>query len=319
MKLQTQLPLKPEKNQIGYDSELLLIGSCFAQHIGEKLDYFKFRNLQNPFGILFHPVSIENLVSRAVRDIPYSNDEIFFHNERWHSFDSHSDLSDSSAEKVVQKLNSGLKHTKEQIGKATHMIITLGTAWAYRHINQNMLVANCHKVPQKEFTKELLSVNEIATSLKNSIQLIRTINQTVNLIFTVSPVRHLKDGFVENQRSKAHLIAASHEVLEKSGAHSANEGYFASYELMMDELRDYRFYGADMVHPNQLAIDYIWEKFKLVSIAENAHSTMGKVDTIQKGLRHRPFNGTSEQHKKFEINLEEKIKDLQRAHPFITF
>lgn len=319
MKLQTQIPLKPEKNQISYDSELLLIGSCFAQHIGSKLDYFKFRNLQNPFGILFHPVSIENLVSRAVRSIPYSHDEVFFYNERWHCFDSHSDLSDLSAEKLLQNLNLRLERTREQIVKATHVVITLGTAWAYRHIEQGTLVANCHKVPQKEFKKELLSAHEVATSIKKTMQLVRTIKPNANFVFTVSPVRHLKDGFVENQLSKAHLITAIHEVLEKSNAQGVGEGYFPSYELMMDELRDYRFYKTDMVHPNQLAIDYIWEKFKFVSIAENAHTIMDKVDVIQKGRLHRPFNAPSEQHKKFEKNLEEKIKDLQRAYPFMMF
>lgn len=319
MKLQTQIPLKPAKNQISYDSELLLIGSCFAQHIGGKLDYFKFRNLQNPFGILFHPLSIENLVSRAVGDMPYTEEEVFFHNERWHCFDAHSDLSDASAVKLAQKLNLGLESTKEQIAKTTHVIITLGTAWAYRHVEKGDLVANCHKVPQKKFTKELLSTSEVATSIKNTIQLVRTINPTADFIFTVSPVRHLKDGFVENQRSKAHLIAALHEVIDKPVVGNVSESYFPSYELMMDELRGYRFYKADMIHPNGLAIDYIWEKFKSISITQSAYSTMDKVGVVQKGKSHRPFYAASEQHKKFEKALEEKAKDLQRAYPFMTF
>ncbi|WP_339715885.1 GSCFA domain-containing protein [uncultured Kriegella sp.] len=319
MKLQTQIPLKPEKNQISYDSELLLIGSCFAQHLGRKLDYFKFRNIQNPFGILFHPLSIENLVSRAVRDVLYTEDEVFFHNERWHCFDSHSDLSDASEEKLVKKLNLRLKITKEQIAKTTHVVITLGTAWAYRHVEKRAFVANCHKVPQKKFTKELLSVHEIATSIENTMQHARAINPNTNFIFTVSPVRHLKDGFVENQRSKAHLIAALHEVLEKSIAQNVCERYFPSYELMMDELRDYRFYKADMIHPNELAIDYIWEKFKSICIVQSAYPTMDKVDVVKKGRSHRPFNAASEEHKKFEKGLEAKVRDLRQAYPFMTF
>ncbi len=318
MKLQTNIPLKPEENQIDYQSQVLILGSCFAENMAAKLDYFKFRSIQNPFGILFHPAAIENIVTRAVQGKSYTESEVFFKNERWHCFDAHSDLSDTSKENLLEKLNSGLEKTNQQIAKSTHIIITLGTAWIYKHNKSNNVVANCHKVSQKEFSKELLAVQVIQNSLEKIITLVKSVNKNAQFIFTVSPVRHLKDGFIENQQSKAHLITALHQII-KTSYFTPRISYFFSYEIMMDELREYRFYETDMVHPNQLAIDYIWEKFFEVWIAPKAHPTMEKVDAIQKGLQHRPFNSNSLQHQKFLKALEEKITYLQQEYSFMDF
>ncbi|MCG2459798.1 GSCFA domain-containing protein [Flavobacteriaceae bacterium F89] len=318
MKLQTKIPLSKAEHPIDYQGQVLLLGSCFSENIGEKLDYFKFRTLRNPFGILFHPKAIENLVRRAIQKDYYLENEVFFHNERWHCFDAHSDLSDVSRENLIQRLNRSLQATREQIQKASHIILTLGTAWTYRHIKIGHIVANCHKVPQSEFSKELLSVEDILNSLNYIVDIIGTVNQHADIVFTVSPVRHLKDGFVENQRSKAHLISALYRIIEISKILNP-KSYFESYELMMDELRDYRFYADDMVHPNALAIDYIWERFTEVWISDTAFPTMEKIDTIQKGLLHRPFNPESGQHRQFVGSLQEKIDFLQRQHPFMVF
>src|SRR5690606_4404408 len=222
------LPLSKAEYQIDYNSRLLLLGSCFAENMGDKLAYFKFQGVQNPFGILFHPAAIENLVSRAVNRRAYLADEVFFLNERWQCFDAHSGLSAASREELLQNLNGGLDITLSQIGEASHLIITLGTAWAYRNIKSDQLVANCHKVPQREFSKELVSVASIVESLRNVMGLVWSVNKDIKIIFTVSPVRHLKDGFVENQRSKAHLLTAIHALLGGGGF------YFPAYEIMMD-------------------------------------------------------------------------------------
>lgn len=320
MKLQTQIPFTEGGSQINYQSQLLILGSCFAQNMGKKLEYFKFQTLQNPFGILFHPLAIEKLIAKATAGETYAEKDVFFLNERWHCFDAHSDLSDRSKEGLLEKLNLGLQHTKQQIAKASHLIITLGTAWVYRKTDTNTLVANCHKLPQKEFTKELLSVDEIKNSIEATIKRVKALNNRVQFVFTVSPVRHLKDGFVENQRSKAHLIAAVHYAINALSQRECwREAYFPSYELQMDELRDYRFYASDMMHPNQLAIDYIWEKFVSVWIASTAQHTMEKVDAIQKGMQHRPFHPESEQHQTFMESLEKKITYLQKEHPHMKF
>lgn len=314
MKLQTQVPISKVNDQIDYQSRLFLLGSCFSENIGKKFDYFKFRSLENPFGILFHPKAIETLISRAINQEAYSEKEVFFHNERWHCFDAHSDLSNVSKNGLIEDLNNSLKATKEQINKSTHIIITLGTAWVYRKVEGNKIVSNCHKIAQPKFNKELLSTEQVISCLKSIEEKIHSLNKNLKLIYTISPVRHLKDGFVENQRSKAHLIAALHQIVN-----GGDISYFPSYEIMMDELRDYRFYESDMVHPNQLAIDYIWEKFMEGVISENAFATMKKVDEVQKGLMHRPFNPDSEQHRSFAKSLETKITSLKREHPFMRF
>ncbi|WP_297704930.1 GSCFA domain-containing protein [uncultured Eudoraea sp.] len=318
MKLQTIIPLNSEKNQIDYQSTLFLLGSCFVQNIGRKLNYYQFQTLQNPLGILFHPIAIENLIIRTIEDKAYADADVFYFNERWHCFDSHSDLSDPSKENLLSNLNSALLNTRNQLGEASHIIITLGTAWVYKDVKTHKRVANCHKLPQKQFTKELLTESEIEVSLKRILLKLRKVNENASVIFTISPVRHLKDGFVENQRSKANLISAIGKIME-SASSDKNLYYFPAYEIMLDELRDYRFYAEDMVHPNNLAIDYIWKKFKSVWISEKADSVMKVVQEIQKGLAHRPFNEQAEQYQLFLKSLEEKISHLKKAYPFMKF
>tara|TARA_R110001583_G_scaffold63230_2_gene185341 strand:- start:6885 stop:7832 length:948 start_codon:yes stop_codon:yes gene_type:complete len=308
MKFRTNITLQKERNQIDYSSKLLLIGSCFSENIYHKLDYFKFNSSSNPFGILFNPKAIENLITNAINLKVYSENDVFNLNERFHCFDAHSDLSSTSKNKLLNNLNSEIKTTNKDITEASHIIITLGTAWAYRFIETDSIVGNCHKIPQKKFLKELLSVEEITASLENMCALIRHVNPTVTIIFTVSPVRHLKDGFIENSQSKAHLLAAIHQIIPPSGVWGL---YFPSYEIMMDDLRDYRFYNNDMVHLNETAINYIWEQFQQVWIDEKTSSIRKEVDSIQKGLEHRPFNPTSEQHQKFLTDLHTKITFLK--------
>ncbi len=316
MNLQTNIPLQPQQlNQIDYSSKLLLIGSCFTENIGAKFDYFKFQQLVNPFGILFHPKAIESLITNSINKKEYTKNDLFLLNEQWHSFEAHSKLSNSNKGELLNDLNLAIRSSYEYLEKCSHIIITLGTAWAYRHVESDKLVANCHKVPQKKFLKELLSVNEITESLEAIITLVKTINPNASIVLTVSPVRHLKDGFAENNLSKAHLLSALHQVVEPR----KNIHYFPSYEIMLDELRDYRFYAEDMIHPNQTAIDYIWEKFQYVWISEKAKKTMEEVDAIQKGLAHKPFNANSEQHQQFLHSLKQKMETLQKVFPFISF
>lgn len=313
MNFRTQVPISIAIKPIDYNSKIVSLGSCFAENIGDKFEYYKFQNEVNPFGIIFNPVSIEKIVCKVVTATSFTEADIFFYNERWHSFDVHSDLSNESKEVLLTSLNSILKLTKQRLIEASHIIISYGTSWVYRNIESNEIVANCHKVPQKEFKKELLSVEAIKESIKQTIQLIHSLNPDSNIIFTISPVRHIKDGFVENQWSKANLISSIHQVLSQS------ETYFPSYEIMMDELRDYRFYAEDMLHPNQVAIDYIWARFKETTISKTAFPVMVEVESIQKSLSHKPFNPKAESHLKFELKLKEKITKLVSKYPFIKF
>ena len=319
MQFRTKIPILQSNFKIDYNAKIVSLGSCFAVNMAEKFDYVKFENTCNPFGILFHPLAIEKLIDFAVSRKQFTEKDVFFHNERWHCFDVHSDLSNSSKDELIANLNAIVVSTKLQLQSASHIIITYGTSWVYRNLESNTIVANCHKVPQAAFSKEILSVETIEKSIQNSLDLIQKINPKVNFIFTVSPVRHLKDGFVENQLSKAHLITAIHQILQSAICNLQSAIYFPSYEIMMDELRDYRFYAEDMIHPNQIAIDYIWQRFSETFISEESHSIMKEVETIQKGLAHRPFNSNSESHQQFLSKLQDKMVELQKQFPQIQF
>ena len=319
MNLQTNIPLQPQRfNQIDYNSKVVVLGSCFSENIGEKFQYYKFQSLQNPFGIQFHPLAIESLITDAINQKEFTEEDIFFHNEQWHCFDAHSRLSNSDENQLLSQLNTSISITHKFLSDASHVIITLGTAWAYRFIETDTFVANCHKVPQKKFLKELLSVEQITESLDAIVSLVKSVNPNANFVFTVSPVRHIKDGFIENTQSKSHLISAIHQLLSQR-AESRCLSYFASYEIMMDELRDYRFYNNDMLHPNNLAINYIWEKFMSVWIKEDAQQTMTEVEIIQKGLSHKAFNPNSEAHQKFIESIQKSIEIVKSKYNHITF
>ncbi|WP_162127266.1 GSCFA domain-containing protein [Flavobacterium phycosphaerae] len=316
MQFSTKVPISKSHHPIDYQSRLVSLGSCFAENIGAKFHHFKFQNSVNPFGIIFNPVSIEKLLSRDVNQQPFTNEDVFFHNDLWHCYEVHSALSHPDKEVFLKNLNQKVSDFQLQISKATHCLITYGTSWVYKLKTSNEVVANCHKVAQNQFDKEILSVTTIENSIQNTVGLIQKINPDCQIIFTVSPVRHLKDGFVENQRSKAHLITAIQQILNPN---SSFLNYFPSYEILMDELRDYRFYTEDMLHPNPTAIDYIWERFASTHIADTCIPVMAEVDTIQKALAHRPFNPNTESHQKFLTNLNQKIIKLQEQFPQLQF
>jgi hypothetical protein len=318
MNFRTQIPITKSTHSIDYNSKIISLGSCFAVNMSEKLDYFKFQNSCNPFGILFHPLAIEKLIAFAVAQKVFTEADIFFYNERWHCYDAHSDLSNGDPVELLNDLNIIVQSTWKELSEATHVIITYGTAWVYRNNESSAIVANCHKVPQKQFKKELLAIDIIEESIIRTILLIQSVNPKAVLNFTVSPVRHIKDGFVENQWSKSNLIAAIHSTLQTETLKPYSQ-YFPSYELMMDELRDYRFYAEDMLHPNQVAIDYIWKRFNETNISEAASVTMEEVETIQKSLSHKPFNPNSESHQKFEAKLKDKIDALLSQYSFMKF
>jgi len=316
MKFTTPVPVDSYEHPLDYASSILSLGSCFAENMGNKCDYFKFQNTVNPFGIIFNPVSIEKLVRRAVENEPFEETDLFFHNDTWQCYEVHSELSHPDKETYLHTLNERLAMLQVELSKASHVFITYGTAWVYTLKGSGQVVANCHKVPQNQFDKALLSVQSIEAAMQNTVALIQKANPQAKIITTISPVRHSKDGFVENQRSKSHLITALHSVLR---ANTAALNYFPSYEIMMDELRDYRFYAEDLLHPSNLAIEYIWERFTTAYMTPSALATMQEVDAIQKGLAHRPFNPDSASHQKFLQSLNQKIISLKEQVPHIQF
>ncbi len=321
MNFTTKIPISKYQSPIDYNSKIISIGSCFAENMGEKFEYFKFQNIVNPFGIIFNPVSIEKLISRIVNQELFTENDIFFYNASWHCYEVHSELSHENKEEFIKNLNSILEATNNKLAKTTHFIITYGTSWVYRNKVSNNIVANCHKVAQNQFDKEILSVETIEKSIQNTIDLVKKLNPNCNFIFTISPVRHIKDGFVENQRSKAHLITTIHQVTANCHPERSRGtcNYFPSFELQMDELRDYRFYADDMLHPSQAAIDFIWINFFENYVDENEFGIMNQVCEIQRALKHRPFDPKSQSHQKFLENLNQKMNTLASKNPQIQF
>ncbi|MHC5201849.1 GSCFA domain-containing protein [Myroides sp. LJL119] len=317
MRFTTPVPIQGINKPITYNDKILAIGSCFAVNISGKLREYQFQVTTNPFGILFHPLAIQKMLEMAVEGKEFTEKDVFCHNEVWSCFFTHSDLNQLEASALVDVLNEKTQTLKKSLKQSSYCIITLGTAWVYKFIESGQVVANCHKVPNKLFEKQLLSYSDIFTSLQKIIKLVRYYNKDLQVIFTLSPVRHIKDGIVENQRSKSLLHGCIQDLLEQENCKL--NCYFPAYEIMMDELRDYRFFKSDLIHPNQMAIDFIWQKFIQGCISENMLSTMSKVEQVQKGLRHVPFNPMAKAHLDFLDSLIQKIDDLLDQYPFMNF
>lgn len=315
MKFTTPVSVSQQEPKIDHNSGVFLLGSCFVENIGEKFDHYKLPNKRNPLGILYHPFGIRDLISRAVTRNNFTSADVFFDNERWHCFEAHSSMSDPAGERLINNLNNALKTTREYLEAASHIIITPGTSWIYRRVENDTAVANCHKLPQVNFRKEISGVTELEDAMTSIVNNIREINTTGQIIFTISPVRHIKDGLMENQLSKSLLFVALQKVLNSQNSIF----YFPSYEILIDELRDYRFYAEDMLHPGKTGIDYIWQKFSFSWLSPETTLMLKEIDNIQKGLLHRPFHENSEAHKKFRSALTAKIQAIQKKYPHISF
>ncbi|SHE51553.1 GSCFA family protein [Psychroflexus salarius] len=314
MKFFSEVNLPTSNYKLDYSSQILLLGSCFATHIHDQLSYYQFQAKANPFGVLFHPKAILKTIELAAG---YRQDfELIEHDGLHHSFLAHSSLSASTQDEVIHQLETSTEVLRQALQHSTLIFISLGTAWYYSRQINSAFVANCHKIPSKEFAKHLSSVAELKQDLTKIVRLVNKLNPESKLVFTVSPVKHLKDGLVENSRSKAHLIAAVHEFIDES---EHDLMYFPSYELLVDELRDYRFYKPDLAHPSLSAVKFIWEKFKSVYIDQSTLEVMNQVEAIQKGLHHKAFNPQSEAHQKFMANLEVKISQLKQKFPHMNF
>ena len=304
--------------EISHKSRLMLIGSCFAGNIGTALLDRKFNVDVNPFGVQYNPLSIATVLSRIVEGVPFCSNspELFEHNGQWHSILHHSDFSRNSKEKIIDSINERLLRAHKSIGACDTIIITLGTAYAYTRKSDNAVVGNCHKLPGSCFTRSLLGIEEITERLSAVMQYVIALNPKVKFIFTVSPIRHLRDGANDNQKSKATLLLAVDRIAQ---IFPENTAYFPSYEIMMDELRDYRFYADDMLHPSAKAIEYIWECFDKCYFSDATRALNARTREIARGLAHRPFNPKSDSYKQFVALLVQKIESIEKEHPYIDF
>jgi len=270
-------------------SDFFLIGSCFTEHIGKRLNDSGFQTDVNPFGILFNPISIHQALKRIVSQDHYHQEHLFLnHEKRYVSFDHHGRFSGSDSKLVLEEINHSIDSACNRLKKADIIIITLGSAWVYKLLSSNKVVANCHKVPAKEFAKVLLTVSEIITALQGIQDCFNKANSDAKLIWTVSPVKHLKDGVVENQISKASLIMAVYQIVKEEKNY-----YFPAYEIVTDELRDYRFFERDHSHPNLLAIDYVWERFLQTCFEPEALEKVKEAQSLNKLLKHKKLHEDS--------------------------
>ena len=299
---------------IRHFDKLLLIGSCFTENIGTKLRQHKFSVLENPNGILFNPISIASSVHSYISNQPTKEGELFFQNECWNSWDHHSRFSHPDKSICIKEINDSTLAASDFIVSADWIFITVGSAFVYE-LENKQVVANCHKVPTDKFQKKCLSVAQVIEAFENMLDELSTVNPSAKIIFTVSPVRHLREGFVENNRSKAALIQAVHHLADTR----ENVFYFPAYELVIDDLRDYRFYAEDMVHPNYAATNYVWEKFVPACIDESTQILMKEINLINAARSHKPFHPGSDLHKKFLHNHYQKLVELGTRYPYIDF
>jgi GSCFA family len=309
--------LRPQKSNVDieYKHPIFTIGSCFAENMGQRLAALRLNTLCNPFGILYNPISIAKSINLLVTDYMFTEDDIFEHGGLWHSWQHHGRFSHPDKEVILRGVNECLCEAQNFIKKTNRLIITLGSAYVYVKKDTGETVANCHKVPASFFEKKRLSVEEIVNDFSNTINLLKEQNADLQILMTVSPVRYMRDGIVENQKSKAILLLAIEALCEKF----THVHYFPAYELVMDDLRDYRFYEEDMVHPNKQAIDYIWAFFKETYCTQNTLNIMVEVEKINAMLQHRPLHPNSQEYQQFVDIVSNKLQMIQKKYPFLNF
>lgn len=316
MNLRTSVELPAGLFRMKHADHLMLLGSCFAAEMGERLLNTKFRCNVNPYGVIYNPLSI----SVALREIEagkiYGTEELFLFRELWHSPMHHGDFSSSDKEKVLENINTRLREAHAAFSQLDYLLLTFGTAWVYESKESGRVVSNCHKQPEAKFTRRKLSVDEIVFDYRNLLSDVLLRNPKLKVLFTVSPIRHVRDGLHANNLSKATLLLAVEQLQTLFPEHAF---YFPAYELLLDELRDYRFYADDMAHPSKLAVDYVWERFVHSCLSADALRIMEESENIRKMLSHKPFHPASEEYKRFLGQIVLKIDQLNGKYPYLDF
>lgn len=318
MRFTTEVGLPLKEFEISHKASIMLMGSCFAHNIGERLLCNKFNVDVNPFGILYNPLSIATALRRIAEGLAFdmSSPEVFNHNNLWHSTLHHGDFSCASKEETIKAVNERLLIANEKLNTCDVVMITFGTAYIYRGVNDGKVVGNCHKLPQSMFVRSLLSVPDIVNEFSSVMKIVMEKCKKVKFLFTVSPIRHLRDGAHDNQLSKATLLLAIEELRR---LFPENTLYFPSYEIVLDELRDYRFYADDMIHPSAVAVDYLWECFAKCYFSQGTVMLNDKIMEISRALLHKPFNAESDEYRKFIGKILLKITELKEKYPYFDF
>ena len=311
-RLQTEIQIQPNKRSIRYPDRILLFGSCFADEIGERMKNAGFSLMKNPMGTLYNPASINSTIQRIAQRLSFTENEIFCREGIYSSFSHHGSFYDLSPDGFLEQANRKLLNAHEYLTQTDIVIITLGTARVYRLRRNGNVVVNCHKFPKDTFSEDVLTVEDCCREMENAMTAIREISRKkVQFIFTVSPIRHIRDGLHDNRISKSILLLATELLCSRHEDCS----YYPSYEIMEDELRDYRFYAEDLCHPSGAAVEYIWKRFMDFSMTEETKGLVREVENLRRSQHHRILFPESEAGRKFKARLEEQLKDFHEKHP----
>lgn len=312
----TEIEFENYNRKIGYEDKILFMGSCFTENIGEIMEGLKFQTLINPFGILYNPMSIAAALRRLMDKKQYCSNDLFEHNGVWGSFDFHSRYSASSAEEALTKMNEQVERGHKFLKDADLLIFTFGTSWAYDLKSTGDLVANCHKFPAADFHRYRMEHGDIVADFLDLLTRLRKFNSKLRFLFTISPIRHLKDTAHGNQLSKSTLLLAVDQLV--NGFENEECSYFPSYEIVMDELRDYRFYAPDLVHLSPVAVDHIWSKFSGVLLKNETRSLMVQIEKVKKAKAHKPFRKDVPEYARFLTQNINKIEYLTINFPYLN-
>ena len=316
MNFYTSVELPTDLPRLTHQNRLLLMGSCFATNIGVRLGEAKFRCLVNPYGVLYNPLSISMAIREALAGKVYAEADLYEHEGLWHSPMHHGDFSAVTPEEALKQVNGRLDEMRALLPKLDYLMLTWGSAWVYEDRQTGLIVGNCHKLPERYFHRRRLSVDEITEDYTDLIEALRDVSPKLKVLFTVSPIRHIRDGLHDNQLSKSTLLLAI-DALKVRFPEALF--YFPAYEIVLDELRDYRFYAPDMVHPSEVAVDYVWERFCSSCLTEESVRVMGECEQIHKALEHKPFRPDSEAYKSFLEQIVLKINRLKEKYPYLDF
>lgn len=309
MQFRTEIQIKPLSFPIAHRDRILLLGSCFTENIGGKLEASGFQTDVNPFGILYNPLSVASALRQLIGGKIYTDDDLFEHQGLFASFSHHGKFSAPDKDTCLAQINQRMEYSSRFLRDATVLVVTFGTAFAYYLKSTGQVVSNCHKLPSDRFCRERLSVGEIVDAWRSIKEELAAFNPGLRVLFTVSPIRHWKDGAHGNQLSKASLLLAVEELTRQSPPEAR---YFPAYELVLDDLRDYRYYTDDMLHPSQVAVEYIWEKFSTACFDKETQLCVAEYQKIQQALQHRPFHPDSEAYRKFLADARARLEAFRK-------
>lgn len=310
MDFRTTFPIVPSRAPISPRSSLMFIGSCFASSVGEILERGKMKVIINPFGTVYNPASVHSAIDSIISGRVFNEADLVFHNDIWLSTNHYTLFESDTRDELLERINNTNRRAHEFLNTATHLFITFGTARVYRLRESGKIVSNCHKLPASMFTQELLTVDSIVNDWKSLLSKIHALFPALKVIFTISPVRHWKDGAHGNQVSKATLLLAVERLLE----HESTPEYFPAYELVMDDLRDYRFYDADMLHLSPVAVDYIWQAFSAAWLSSDTVLQIKDITDIVRATEHRFITGSVKEKQKFSEAMLEKISRARQKY-----